>query len=80
MTELLPKRKIFTCVRELRIIGNVSLFTCDRLYFVTMMVYGWFIDLFDLSLSLSKSQGHIKVVIMMMTMKCQFHWWRKPEL
>ena len=24
------------------------------------------------------SQGHIEVVIIV-KMKCQFHWWRKPE-
>ena len=35
--------------------------------------------MFFLSLNTSaRSQGHIEAVIMMM-LKCQFHWWRKPE-
>ena len=37
-------------------------------------MFVWFIG--DLRLTIS--QGHIEGVIVMV-MKCQFHWWRKPE-
>ena len=40
-------------------------------------VRGHLISHHDLHQYLSNNQGHIEAVTMMM--KCQFHWWRKPE-